>query len=619
MAQERKEAANALGESIPRNVPRFVHHVLDKDLQAMGADIGDRDPNGQVEIIACDDKGVYRYAKGVKTLIDKLEGPALLIHLRTSDMDGDGDWDVVVADHRNGISYYENPGNEVAKGKRWPKHIIDDRTKGAHAVAVADLDRDGRPDVIASGESNATPPDTIFWFACPKDPNGAERWVRHALGPGQSGGLAHYPSVGDVNKDGRLDVVHAAKNGQPDLTARPPLKMGEWYRLWRQPVDPTAPWEFEEVGARYTQATNIQVGDVNGDEIPDLIATQGHHVGVLWFEGPNWKPHYIDQTLRSPHTLVVADLDRDGDLDVATCAYESKVMAWFANDGLGRFVRHTISEDQAAYDLVARDVDGDGDLDFVVAGQNSRTVSWYEQTGRPETIRVMTYNIHHGEGTDGKVDLHRIASLIRRERMDIVALQEVDRRVARTQGRDLAAELSALTGMEVQFAKNIDHQGGEYGTALLSRFPFVSHSHTHYRMWLSREQRGLQQAVLNVGGKRLVILNTHLDFSRDDRERLEHIDEIGKVSAAHGKAMVLVLGDFNDVPTSPSYLKMKAKFIDVWEAGGEGDGFTVPSGEPRKRIDYIFASGPVRINKAWVPRTEASDHLPVGAEIHLGD
>jgi endonuclease/exonuclease/phosphatase family metal-dependent hydrolase len=63
------------------------------------------------------------------------------------------------------------------------------------------------------------------------------------------------------------------------------------------------------------------------------------------------------------------------------------------------------------------------------------------------TFRVMTYNIHHGEGPDGKVDLGRIASAIKAEKADIVALQEVDRGTLRTRQRDLTAELAKLTGM----------------------------------------------------------------------------------------------------------------------------------------------------------------------------
>ena len=58
------------------------------------------------------------------------------------------------------------------------------------------------------------------------------------------------------------------------------------------------------------------------------------------------------------------------------------------------------------------------------------------KSAAPVTLRVMTYNIHHGEGLDGRVDTARIAELIKQERADIVALQEVDKGVRRTALRD---------------------------------------------------------------------------------------------------------------------------------------------------------------------------------------
>src|ERR1700674_4341999 len=81
----------------------------------------------------------------------------------------------------------------------------------------------------------------------------------------------------------------------------------------------------------------------------------------------------------------------------------------------------------------------------------------------PSTLRVLTYNIHHGEGTDGRVDLSRLAGVMKSVQPDIVALQEVDRGTERSGGVDQLAELERLTGMHAEFGKTMDYSGGRHG------------------------------------------------------------------------------------------------------------------------------------------------------------
>src|SRR5215207_8498273 len=87
-----------------------------------------------------------------------------------------------------------------------------------------------------------------------------------------------------------------------------------------------------------------------------------------------------------------------------------------------------------------------------------------EPAARPagKTLRVLSYNIHHAEGTDGKLDLARIAGVIRAAEPDLVAVQEVDRDTTRTNKVDQTAELAKLTKLHGEFAKAIDLQGGGY-------------------------------------------------------------------------------------------------------------------------------------------------------------
>lgn len=232
------------------------------------------------------------------------------------------------------------------------------------------------------------------------------------------------------------------------------------------------------------------------------------------------------------------------------------------------------------------------------------------------TFRVMTYNIHHGEGLDGKVDLLRIAELIKRERADIVALQEVDKGVERTARRDFPDELATLTGMSCIFSNNFHYQGGEYGNAVLTRFPVVRATNTLYKMIRPGEQRGILQLVLDVHGRKLVFMNTHIDYRPDDTERWSNVGEIHELVRRFPGQPIILCGDFNATPESRVSRRINELFDDTWALIGEGDGFTIPAAIPRRRIDYIWVSKgkSLRPIKAWVPRSEGSDHLAVVVE-----
>ncbi|HEY5615862.1 MAG TPA: endonuclease/exonuclease/phosphatase family protein, partial [Bacteroidota bacterium] len=108
------------------------------------------------------------------------------------------------------------------------------------------------------------------------------------------------------------------------------------------------------------------------------------------------------------------------------------------------------------------------------------------------TLRVLTFNIHHGEGTDGEIDIKRIAKLIQDSRADIVALQEVDRWTERTKKIDIMNELVDLTEMTYAFGKTIDFQGGEYGNGVLTRFPILEERNVLYPMTRPITQEGEQ-------------------------------------------------------------------------------------------------------------------------------
>lgn len=236
------------------------------------------------------------------------------------------------------------------------------------------------------------------------------------------------------------------------------------------------------------------------------------------------------------------------------------------------------------------------------------------------TVRVMTFNIQHGAGADKKVNLARTAQAIREQKPDIVALEEVDKGVARTGRQNLPMLLGSMTGMTSYFSNNFNFDGGEYGNMVLTRCRILMQTNTHYQMIRTNEQRGVIQMILDVSGHKLLFLATHLDYhSGDTKERLMNVAEIKEIVKKHPGMPVIICGDFNDSPGSRVYKSMKRSFDDVWAKAGDGKGLTYPSPAPKDRVDYIWISRDKSLEPiiAWVPVTEASDHRPLVAELRL--
>ncbi len=235
-----------------------------------------------------------------------------------------------------------------------------------------------------------------------------------------------------------------------------------------------------------------------------------------------------------------------------------------------------------------------------------------------KTLRVMTYNIHVGVGMDKKLDLQRIAEVINAEHPDLVGLQEVDRGVKRTEGKDEIAELAKLTAMNYVFAHNLDYQGGQYGVAILSRFPVKQIDHRKYENRREAERRGMIRAEIEFAGRTINFVTTHLDYQFEDGRVFETEQLLKFLEGINGP--LIVVGDFNDEPQAKACKLMLTGFEDAWIIGrGEGNGNSYPADNPVKRIDYIFTrkSDRLRVKGPRIVTTLASDHLPVVADVRI--
>lgn len=229
-----------------------------------------------------------------------------------------------------------------------------------------------------------------------------------------------------------------------------------------------------------------------------------------------------------------------------------------------------------------------------------------------DELRLVAYNIHHGEGMDGKLDLKRIAKVIAAEKPDLVALQEVDKVCKRSGSVDQAAELAKLLKMEHRFGKFMDYQGGEYGMAVLSRLP-IEKTVIH-RLPKGAEPRVALEVVVgspNWPGK-FSFVSIHNDWIKEPL-RAQQI-EVLQEGLKDRKHPVILAGDFNARPDSASLKKLETK---GWKMLREGRKNTWSASEPKVEIDFFFAKGlpPFRFQDKVIAETVASDHRPIAVVI----
>jgi len=231
----------------------------------------------------------------------------------------------------------------------------------------------------------------------------------------------------------------------------------------------------------------------------------------------------------------------------------------------------------------------------------SQLVNEYETQLDP--VRVMTYNIQHGVGNDGILDLDRIISIIENADTHIIGLNEVDYKMLRSGFADQIAIMARELNMSYIFGPTLKTVIGSYGNAILTVLPVLNVKNHPLPVNFGREPRGLLEAdLLLPESKPLKVLITHL--SLNDEERLQQLDWINNYLQTLETPFVL-MGDFNKETAcfdNLPYLLTSEK--------------TYPSDKPALEIDMFLTNCYVS-KRSYTIKTNGSDHLPLIIELPL--
>ena len=231
----------------------------------------------------------------------------------------------------------------------------------------------------------------------------------------------------------------------------------------------------------------------------------------------------------------------------------------------------------------------------------------------PLKLRVLTYNIHHGAGTDGRIDLPRIAAVIKDLHPDLVALQEVDDSTQRSGGVDQAAELGKLTGLNAKFGSAMEYQGGQFGQAILSRWPIQAVFVEALPSAFDAEPRisVISKIAATKEHPPITFASVHLDH-KEETARVPQARHLAKTLGKDDGSLIILAGDFNAGPGSPTL-----NAFGNWKSATDDDALSYPADKPAKKIDWILTPKAQvwTVNEARVVENAvASDHRPVIAE-----
>lgn len=332
----------------------FERTALDDSVKDPWAKIiADVDRDGFADIVIGGQAGPlvwYKYPDWTKAVI--ADGGYNTVDGEAGDVDGDGDLDIVMG----GLIWYENPLPAAGPaGRKWTAHQVADHK--THDIELADLDRDGRLDIVSRDQSDfgVKAGDKVYLWR----QGAGDKWTYKVIECPHGEGLA----LSDIDRDGDPDVVIG----------------GIWFENDGRILD--GAWRAHKF-CDWHPSASVEVADINGDGRPDIVLApselRGNWHRLSWFEAPadprqsDWTEHGMADRIECVvHGLATGDFDGDGGIDVATSEMHQgedpdEVVVWISRNQGTAWDRQILST-QGSHSIQVGDIGADGDLDILGA------------------------------------------------------------------------------------------------------------------------------------------------------------------------------------------------------------------------------------------------------------